>query len=364
MSYARTRIKGLTFCDTRRASRGFTLVTPVEGQGVWMIDMFGEVVKEWQFQFPAGSYAELLPSGNILYSGRDMHHDLFEPEGATGIILEADSGGNVLWQYEDSRLHHGAFRMKNGNTLVMKWVDLPLDFSRKVLGIRGSNSEDAAMLGDLIQEIRSDGSVAWEWIAHENIRADELARCPLCPVDTWLHTNSVSELPNGNLLVSFCKVNTVGIIDKKTKNLVWRWGTDGELAHQHAPVMLQNGNILIFDNGYHPNGLAQNYSRLVEVARNKEKVWSYDGPSGGDMKQQIYSSMWSNCRRLANGNFLGCEGTTGRIFEVTKGGDLVWEWVNYLPGSQKVENPLESRSRPLFGALRYDMDYPGLRWMR
>jgi len=364
MSYGRTRIKGLTYCDTRRAFRGFTLLTPVHGQSVWMIDMFGEVVKDWQFPFPAGSYGELLPGGNILYVGRDTNHDLFEPEGATGIIIEADSGAHILWRYEDSRLHHGAFRMKNGNTLVMKWVDLPPDFSRKVFGRQESNVQDTPTLGDVIQEIRPDGSVAWEWIAHEHVDPDELARCPLCPPDTWLHANSVSELQNGDLLVSFCKVNTVGIIDKKTKKLVWRWGTDGELAHQHAPVMLDNGNILIFDNGYHPNGLAQNYSRLVEVARKKEKVWSYDGPSGGDMKQQIYSSMWSNCQRLANGNSLGCEGTTGRIFEVTKGGDLVWEWVNYLPGDREVHNPIDSRSLPLFGALRYGMDYPGLRWMQ
>ena len=36
----------------------------------------------------------------------------------------------------------------------------------------------------------------------------------------------------------------------------------------------------------------------------------------------------SSARRLPNGNTLICEGDFGRIFQVTPGGEIVWEYVN------------------------------------
>jgi hypothetical protein len=362
MSYGRTRLKGLTLCDTRRVFRGYTLLTPVEGRSVWMVDLYGKVVNEWGFQYEAGSHGKLLANGHVLYGGKEEGHALQDIEGATGALVEVDWRGDEAWGYKDPYMHHSSFRMRNGNTLVMKWVELSKRFAEEVAGGDEGSERDGVMWGEVIQEVKPNGKAAWEWVAHEHVGPNELKRCPLCPRDTWLHMNAVGELASGDILVSFCKVNTIGIINRQSGALSWRWGTDGELAHQHAPVVLESGNVLIFDNGYHPNGMAQNYSRLVEVTREGKMVWSYDGPCAGDMKQQIYSSMWSNCQRLPNGNTLGCEGTTGRIFEVTKEGELVWEWVNNLPRCET--DPRRSRSYPLYAAFRYGMDYPGLKSMR
>jgi hypothetical protein len=192
------------------------------------------------------------------------------------------------------------------------------------------------------------------------MKPEEFHRCPLCPLDTWMHGNSCVGLPNGNIMVSFAKINTVAIIDKKSGDILWHWGTGGELAHQHSPHLLDNGNILIYDNGFHPQGLALNFSRVVEVNWKKsEMVWSYEGPEGGTLKMLFFSSMYSNCQRLPNGNTLICEGMTGRIFEVTPYQTLVWEYVNAFPGPEKVVSPAESRSYPVYGAYRYGHDYPG-----
>lgn len=362
MSYGRTILKGLIFCDRRMASQGFTLLTPVEGSGAWLIDMMGEVIKWWKFSSPAANFAELLPNGNILYAGIAEEHALSNLEGASGTVLEIDWNGNPVWEYSDKFLHHGVCRTRGGNTIVLKWIELPNEIATKIEGGDNRTEKDGVMYGELIQEIRPDGRVMWEWEAHKHIGPDELKRCPLCPRDTWLHCNWVSELANGDILVSFAKVNTVAIIQKNTGHLKWRWGSDGELAHQHSPMMTENGNVLIFDNGYHPSGIEQNYSRLVEVAPNGSMVWSYVGPKGGEMKNQIYSSMWSNCQRLPNENTLACEGTTGRVFEVTKWGELVWEWVNHFPTHDA--NPKKAMSYPLYAGFRYGMDFPGLKKIR
>jgi hypothetical protein len=125
--------------------------------------------------------------------------------------------------------------------------------------------------------------------------------------------------------------------------------------------MLENGNVLVYDNGFHPQGLALNFSRVVEVDWKKnEMVWSYEGPEGGALKMLLYSPMHSNCQRLPNGNTLVCEGMTGRIFEVTVRHSLVWEYVNSFPGPEHPRTPGESRSYPVYGAYRYGHDYPGL----
>jgi hypothetical protein len=328
-----------------------------------MIDLMGEVVNQWHLPHPPAAGAQLLVNGNLLYSGKTDDCPAGAIEGAGGIIQEVDPRGSVIWEYRDGLLHHAGRRLRNGNSLVMKWVPLPQDYAQRILGGDQGSERNGTMYGEVIQEIRPSGRVAWEWIAHEHLEPGELHRCPLCPRDTWLHANGCEELPNGNILVSFAKVNAVAIVDRKTKKLLWRWGTTGELTHQHSPTMLDNGNVLVFDNGFHPNGMAQNYSRLLEIDPAKDAmVWSYEGPAGGRMKQQFYSSMYSSAQRLPNGNTLGCEGMTGRLFEVTPEGELVWEYVNCFPNWESA--PPQSRSYPVYSAYRYAMDFPGLQTMR
>jgi hypothetical protein len=360
MSFARTRIKGLTFCDSRTAFHGLTLYTPVEGRRVLLIDLLGNLVHRWELSYDAAAPAQLLPNGNILYGAKPEDAELSDLEGTGGVIQERNPDGDVVWQYIDPALHHAPFRMKNGNTLLMKWVQVPKSVAARVKGGETGTKRDGVMWGDAIQEISSDGTVVWEWISHEMMKPEEFHRCPLCPLDTWMHGNSCVGLPNGNIMVSFAKINTVAIIDKKSGDILWHWGTGGELAHQHSPHLLDNGNILIYDNGFHPQGLALNFSRVVEVNWKKsEMVWSYEGPEGGTLKMLFFSSMYSNCQRLPNGNTLICEGMTGRIFEVTPYQTLVWEYVNAFPGPEKVVSPAESRSYPVYGAYRYGHDYPG-----
>ena len=66
-----------------------------------------------------------------------------------------------------------------------------------------------------------------------------------------------------------------------------------------------------------------------------------------------------SCQRLANGNTLICEGTTGRIFEVTPSLQLAWEFVNNLPAHEPY--PAQTRSHMVCSVYRYGMDYAGLK---
>ncbi len=356
MSYARTSLKGVMFYDSRRAYSGFTLFTPTKGKGAWLIDMMGRHVNHWETAYLPGLDAKLLPSGNLLYAGKVDDSPLADLEGAGGVLLELDWDSNVVWEYKDPYLHHAFDRMKNGNTLVLKWVKVPNDIAARVKGGDPGSEKDGVMWGDAIQEITPDGKVVWEWIAHEHLDPGVTPRCPICPRRTWTHANAVSELPDGNILISLMKSNTIAIIDKKTGSVKWQWG-EGVVAHQHCPTMLDNGNILVFDNGYHPYAMALGSSQVLEVNPKTNKiVWVYHG---GKIASEFYSSTLASCQRLPNGNTLICEGTTGRIFEVTPPPEMVWEFANNLPSYEPY--PAQTRSQMVCSAYRYGPDYSGLK---
>ena len=125
-------------------------------------------------------------------------------------------------------------------------------------------------------------------------------------------------------MVSFRNISTVGIIDKNTGQ--WTWKLDyNTLAQQHDPSMLDNGNVLIYDNGTHRKNHSMPHSRVIEVSTTtSEIVWSYtDTPL-----YNFFSPYISGARRLPNGNTLITEGMFGRIFQVTPEKEVVWEFIN------------------------------------
>ena len=122
------------------------------------------------------------------------------------------------------------------------------------------------------------------------------------------------------------------------------------VAGQHAPTLLSNGNILIFDNGVHRLDDPLSYSRVIEVdpATNKI-VWKYqDKPAWN-----FFTPRMGNAQRLPNANTLVNEAAFGRFFEVTKEGEIVWEYVNPHFGKPFFAGPPTSQTNQVFRALRY-----------
>jgi hypothetical protein len=60
-----------------------------------------------------------------------------------------------------------------------------------------------------------------------------------------------------------------------------------------------------------------------------------------------------SAQRLPNGNTLITESAFGRVFEVTKEGEIVWDYVNPYFGKPLFGGPLASESNQVFRALRY-----------
>lgn len=343
MRYLQT---GLTLNDPVRAQPGFTLFSPMYGDKSYLIDMNGRVVHAWTLPGEVGSYAHLLPGGNLLTT----IHTQDGPEhlaGKGGRFVELDPAGRVVWECHDDFQHHDFRRLPNGHTVYIAWERLTPELSATIRGGKPDSDYPEGIWGDVIREVDASGKLVWEWRAREHF---DLTKYPLKPETArheYAHPNALCPLPDGNYLVSFRQIDVIAIVSRATKEIVWErhepaWGG------QHDAQMLANGNIMLFANRLNLGPLRG--SAIVEFdPKTNETAWEYMAKP----THTFDSHFISGAQRQRNGNTLICEGLWGRLFEVTTGGEIVWEYINpyFTPDKPEVRRP---NVNFVFRALRYE----------
>jgi len=351
MAWIRNRPLGLVYRDAEKSLPAYTLYSPVRGHRALLLDWRGRIVHQWYH--PEGiQHLKPLPNGNLLIQ-------TLPPEDAGGVeqiggsaeaLLELDWEGRVVWEYRDPMMHHDYLRLPDGNHLVVAWDRLPAELNDRVQGGHRHEDDPIPMWADVVKEITPAGEVVATWRSWEHLSFEEDRICPLESHKEWTHTNSLALTPDGDWLMSFRLTDTVGIVDRDSGEFKWKWGPE-VLSHQHHASWLENGHILIFDNGCHRKRTPA-FSSIVEVdPATKEIVWSYKH----DTILAFFSFMVSGVERLPNGNSFITEGATGRLFEITPNGEIVWEYVSPFV--------LPSRFGPtpaIFRALRLLEDDPWL----
>ncbi|WP_338758870.1 aryl-sulfate sulfotransferase [Massilia sp. METH4] len=388
---------GVTRYDPERAWNGYVLFSG-QDKKTHLIDMNGNEVRQWPYEgFPPVLLDPALTKGkkgNVLVQLAQLPGVQQAGNGlGNKSIGEVDWNGKVLWQWGEgaqdayasasvdsagapggtAKQHHDWRRLANGNTLVL---------ANKVHAVPGFAAK--ALLDDVIYEVTPDGKLAWQWTASEHL--DEFGFSPEAlklvkaaqpkhgaqAVD-WLHINNMSVVgPNkwhkagdsrfapDNILVDSREANFIVIIDKKTGKIVWSLGPDypaiagtavpravDQIIGPHDAHIIPEGlpgagNLLVFDNqgeaGY-PKvspGIFP-HSRVLEIDPvSKRIVWQYTATDSRQPQWSFYSAFISSARRLPNGNTLIDEGMTGRFFQVTPRGDIVWEYVSPYYGVSAV----------------------------
>jgi outer membrane protein assembly factor BamB len=154
-----------------------------------------------------------------------------------------------------------------------------------------------------------------------------------------LHANSVQYITaeqarsfpfanEGDVLLSYRDISAVAIVSIETGEMVW--AMRGPWLWQHDASLLSNGHITLFDNlgGFRE----ENAARVLEIdPRSGAVMWSYQG----DEAHPFHSPLRSSAETLPNGNVLITESDGGRIFEVTRAGEIVWNFVNPTRGGSK-----------------------------
>ncbi len=356
---AKTALNGVTCYKKDKADDGYTLFSCYD-HDVWLINMEGEIVHKWRVPYIPGAHMVLRPNGNLFYSAENRKHDELglDPEhaGLGGVLLEIDWDSNLVWKLEVPYEHHDfEFVPENDNVIVATFHPEGVFSDEKAAlmqgGIPGSEFQ-GKIWGDIVFEFNRDGEVVWEWKAWEHMDPELEMLHPLESRVILPYLNAVWLCKNGDLLLSARHVSTIFRVNRETGEIVKRYGR-GELAHQHDGRELPNGNIMAFDNGIQRRGSDALYSRVVEFdGETGEIVWEYTAP----VRSDFFSSICAGAERLSNGNTMISESMPGRVFEVTKDKEIVWEYIN--PIFTSYVNDQESTM--MWRAHRYERDYPGL----
>ncbi|MEO1368917.1 MAG: arylsulfotransferase family protein [Acidobacteriota bacterium] len=221
--------------------------------------------------------------------------------------------------------------------------DLDVDRSGHIwaLGLEDRKDADLFFQDHLILEMSADGDLLRQHSLFDLLRSSpelyELPRSSSYPnsvneqgrVDL-LHSNTIALTPFPELsdrsgvycatcvLITVRHQNLVAVIDLDTQRLVWIWGL-GELQFPHEGTWLENGNILIFDNGTKQRG----FSRILEVEPlTGDIVWSYRHPRQGG----FFSAGRGTAQALPGGHVLIASSNQSRVFEINRQGHLVWAY--------------------------------------
>lgn len=266
----------------------------------------------------------LTASGTVLYIGN------------TG-AAETDLSGNILWQAplnnvvpdEKKEGYHHAFS-KDAQSNYM------------ICGKKNMIEPEAALNGDVLFEYDSNGNEIWRFDVLEAIKektslypSEDTSR-----VSTLGHMNGFAyDAPKDVLYISFRDFSSIFRIDKSSKQILSFWGNrnisyehnenDADkhfFALQHAPVLLKNGRLLVFN-----NNSGELSSSIVELeaetgSDNCAKVWEYVFDAHkGSRAFATHSNKMGSLQELRNGNILVGMGSVGRVFEISKDKRLVWE---------------------------------------
>ncbi|MBF0276746.1 MAG: aryl-sulfate sulfotransferase [SAR324 cluster bacterium] len=356
----RRRGCGLIGYDDAGSAGGYTLFAPNSAKGqVFLIDMEGTPVHSWKMPFPPGRHAVILPNGNLGYNGN--HPDspnIYIPWALWrgGAFSEVTPDGKVVWEHTDLTHHHDAQWLENGHLLYGTVSPMPKEIAQRVVGGSSLNVlEDGRIYGDVIKEVNRSGEIEWLWRSWEHMNPEDFPIHPIFERHHWPYINGLWHTRAGLVLMSLRTTSGVIGVDKSSGKIVFHIGPE-IVSQQHAPVELENGNILIFDNGNLRVGNSTNASRVVEVNPNNNHIeWEYSD----EMRIAFFSAYMGSAQRLKNGNTHITESATGRLFEVTREGKVVWEYVipyfaEYV--DEDVRKYVPGHHNSVFRSYRYSKD--------
>jgi hypothetical protein len=368
---------GVTRHDALRSFDGLNLWGPRNESTAMLMDPSGAVLHRWaseekgetwvafQERFPEAmppflngwNHVELLEDGGLLAIG--SHHSL----------LRIDRDSKILWKL-DLAVHHDLSIAPNGDVYAL------IDTIRTA----EIDGETVAFQDNLVEVISSSGeplrtyslldamaSSGWKPLIEQSLRRvarvsrssravdstrtesgnekrSELARLHAEAVAGDLendagvknvlfhnrvqdifHANSVQVLHRGepglwragDLLLSILRMDRIAVLDQDSGEMIWSWGNEW-LQEAHHATQCDNGQILVFD-----NGTRRGHSRILRMSPATGKVvWQYRA----EPAESFFSRRRGGVQALPGGTVLISNTDSGQAFEVTPGGEVVWEY--------------------------------------
>ena len=325
------QVHGVVVFDRQRSHPGYTLYVNRKLCSAELIDARGRIVHSWS-RPPCHHWVncEISPEGDLLLAGMDAtEKDERRHRIEARFLMRLAWNGDVVWKRRMPAHHDVELTPRNQLlTLTLK------------VGRQPSLHPTADLRDNLLSLVSLAGEVVEELSLYDLFSSDS---APFTLQDVRVqhkhghdeidlfHANSVEWMRRphlearhpiyalGNVLVTIRHQDTIAVIDWHRRQVIWTWG-QGEISGPHDATVLDDGNILLFD-----NGLARGWSRVIELDPITGKiVWEYRAPEPRDF---FTGSRGAN-QRLPNGNTLITNSDSGQVFEVTPEGEIVWELFN------------------------------------
>lgn len=316
---------GLLVHERDSAFQGINFYVSGHAPEALLLDMDGEVLHKWGIS-AFDVWPDYRPARGVDVPNHWRRAYLYPNGDVTAIygglgIVKIDKDSKVHWAYRAEHVHHDLEVLADGTiyTLTRKGTHAP-----------ELNPRQQVVLDYIIALDGSTGEVLREWSVF-----DSILDSPYRPLvqrmrrrGDVLHTNTIEVLDGrhaahhpafakGNFLISILNLDAIAIIDPRKESVVW--ALLGLWSHQHQPVFLDDGRMLIFDN----RGLGKR-SRVLEFdPLTKEVFWLH----GEEDSEFFHTALLGSVQRLPNGNTLITESDNGRAFEVTPEHRIVWEFV-------------------------------------
>ncbi len=328
--------KNVVLYDAKRTYEGLNFYISGHYPNAVLMDMTGNVLHEWKLNLASDKWppkdiprrgssfrrAVLLPDGDVIAVAESSH------------VVRMDSRGEPRWVLVDN-YHHD---------IEIVGADRMYVLARMARVVPEVNPK-RPILEDFVAEIGMDGV--------ERRRVSILRALLASPFATLLdrsqlaadvfHTNDLEVLDGrlesrdpafqaGRILLSLPQISTIAVLDFDTEKIVW--AKKGEWGFLHNPTILDNGNVLLFDNfSLTRKGLFR-ASRVLEIDVFTGNIyWQY----AGNRNRQFFSQTCGTNQKLPNGNVLISETDNGVAFEVTPDGETVWRFVNPNRGGDNNE---------------------------
>jgi len=300
----------ILFYDPEESYNGLTFFTPYRTNLFYAVDMEGNIVTEFElFHIRIDTDFKLTGDGKVLIMGRESIYTLRLPN-------------MIEWLIPAPSCHHSLIQMSNGHLMYLFYYEIEVD------------GWDLPFHADGIREVDPwTGEVIWEWRSGDYLSTDDYCPWHIVPDHPqaqhydWTHANAVVyRAEESAVYMNIRHLDRLVKIDYPSGEILWSMGRGGDFGeglfrHAHDPEFLENGNILIYDNGNHRRPIE--YSRAIEIAYEPnmgyaEVVWQWpDHP-------WFFDHSMGDANRLPNGNTLITSSHQGKIYEVTRTKEIVW----------------------------------------
>jgi hypothetical protein len=347
---AQNDARGLVQSNPTQFFGDFTLYSSGDGGRVTLVDQLGREVHRWQAPFrQVFPNARHIPSwipdqfillrSTYLYPNGDLLA-LYETTANTPSgcgLAKLDINGRILWTYA-AHTHHDFAVAEDGRICVLTHR------LRRVEAIEQQLRDltTVPLVEDCIAVLSPEGKQMREISLLDALVESSYFRPLLTHVDRYgdiTHNNTVNIIPEefaakhsgvaaGDLMICLRNLNLVAVVNLDSEKIVW--ATTGPWNHPHEPQPLKNGNILLFD-----NMLAKGTNVASGVVEfdplNRQIVWTYGG------RGQLHSDTRGAVEALGNGNALITDTDRGRIVEINRSGEIVWEYIHPNRGGENSE---------------------------